>query len=123
MLLNFDIFSYQLYVAEHNIVHVYTAELNILLADHSYGLSKDISILSKLGRVILLISGFFLQWHCQCGSSKAGKSKGYRVDRISCCLVPPYDVPIARFCGAMSSHSVLERLLLFVNMWLDLRFR
>jgi hypothetical protein len=64
-----------------------------------------------------------LQWHCQCGSSKAGKSKGYRVDRISCCLVPPYDVPIARFCGAMSSHSVLERLLLFVNMWLDLRFR
>jgi hypothetical protein len=44
-------------------------------------------------------------------------------NRISCCLVPPYDVPIARFCGAMSSHSVLERLLLFVNMWLDLRFR
>ena len=59
MLLNFDIFSYQLYVAEHNIVHVYTAELNILLADHSYSLSKDIPILSKLGRVILLISGFF----------------------------------------------------------------
>lgn len=77
-------------------------ELNILLADHSYSLLKDISILLKLGRVIILMSVFFfLQWHCQCDSTKTRKSKGYRAHRALDLL--------ARICGAMSSHCVLKR--------------